>query len=79
MVDVSGTCGRSFSVVRNEMRNFQVAHLSDTEMAGLNPSVRNAIATPLHRRTGLLSIQLTALPVAGVNQTEGCHYLALAS
>lgn len=35
-------------VVRNDMENFHVAHLSDAQMAELNPIIRNAIYTALH-------------------------------
>jgi|GEM_PF-743240 len=35
-------------VVRSEMENFHVEHLSDAQMAELNPIIRNAICTALH-------------------------------
>lgn len=34
-------------VVRNEMEDFHCAHLSDKQMAELNPIIRNAIYTAL--------------------------------
>jgi hypothetical protein len=34
--------------VRNEMEDFNATHLSDTQMAELNPIIRNAIYTALY-------------------------------
>jgi len=35
-------------VVRNEMENFHSKHLSDAQMAELNPLIRNAICTAVY-------------------------------
>ena len=35
-------------VVRNEMENFHVKHLSDEQMKELNPIIRKAICTALY-------------------------------
>lgn len=35
-------------IVRNEMEDFHVAHLSDAQMAELNPIIRNAVLDALH-------------------------------
>lgn len=35
-------------VVRNEMEDFHVKHLSNAQMAELNPIIRDAICTALH-------------------------------
>jgi hypothetical protein len=35
-------------VVRNTMEDFHVAHLTDVQMAELNPIIRGAIVTALH-------------------------------
>lgn len=45
-------------VVRDEMEDFHCAHLSDTEMAELNPLIRNAICTALHA----LKLSKNAIP-----------------
>lgn len=34
--------------IRNEMENFHADHLSDAQMAELNPLIRNAVFTALH-------------------------------
>lgn len=34
--------------IRNAMEDFHAEHLSDTQMAELNPIIRNAIAVALH-------------------------------
>jgi non-homologous end joining protein Ku len=35
-------------VIRNEMEDFQVEHLDDSQMRKLNPIIRNAICDALH-------------------------------
>ena len=40
--------------VRNALEDFHVEHLSDQQMAQMNPIVRDAIATALHARTNAL-------------------------
>jgi hypothetical protein len=41
--------------VRNEMENFHVKHLTDSQMAELNPIIRNAIYTALYASTTMSS------------------------
>jgi len=35
-------------VIRNAMEDFRIKHLSDEQMAELNPTIRNAVYTALH-------------------------------
>lgn len=43
--------------VRNAMEDFHATHLSDAQMAELNPIIRNAICTALHATDTITSSQ----------------------